>query len=111
MGGIVSCQDTTNTLCISVALDDLLVGRDPLGDLGVGLDVGGDLLDGLGLLVVGLALDLALGLKGSHDVLVLPSDVVRQAAKGAELEGENEDDIKMVSRDTKHLFECESELS
>ena len=60
---------------MAVRLDDLLVGGDLLGHLGV-LHAGGAGLDHLDLaLVEGLALHLPLGLQGGDDVLVLPADL------------------------------------
>ena len=60
---------------MAVQLNDLLVGGDLLGHLGV-LHAGGACLCHLELpLVEGLALHLPLGLQGRHDVLVLPADL------------------------------------
>ena len=72
-------------LRVSVALDDLGVGRHPLDDLRVLLDLLPDLGDGLLLCVERPGLHAALRLQGLHDVLVLPPDLVGQAAQGAEL--------------------------
>ena len=73
---------------MAVRLDDLLVGGDLLGHLGV-LHAGGAGLDHLDLaLVEGLALHLPLGLQGGDDVLVLPADL-----KDYELRVENTTDI------------------
>ena len=78
--------EAVSILRVSESLDDFLVVGDPLHHLGVLLHVLSQLGDNLDLLVVGLGLDLALGLKGLDDVLVLPSDLVGQTAKGAVLE-------------------------
>ena len=72
-------------LCVSVALDDLLVGGDSLGDLGILPDLVPDLGDGQLLLVEGLGLNLALDLQGGDDVLVLPADLVGKATNSAVL--------------------------
>ena len=60
---------------MSIGLDDLLMGGDALGDLGVFHDS----ILGLGdldlSLVEGLSLDLPLGLKSGNNVLVLPADL------------------------------------
>ena len=79
-------SQSEDDLGVAESLDDLLVLLDPLGDLGVGLGLGGDLGDGLRPLEVNVGLDLALGLQGGDHVLVLPSDLVAQTTKGAELE-------------------------
>ena len=60
---------------MSIGLDNFLEGSNLLGDLGV-LHAGGPGLGNLELaLVEGLALNLPLGLKRGHDVLVLPADL------------------------------------
>ena len=70
---------------MSKSLNDLLVRRDPLDNLGVLLHVLPELGDHLDLLVVGLSLDLALGLEGLDNVLVFPPDLVGQTTEGTEL--------------------------
>jgi hypothetical protein len=72
-------------LCVSVALDDLLVGRDPLDNLCVLANRLLHLGHGHLLLVVGQGLHPSLCLQGLYDVLVLPADLMREAAQGAEL--------------------------
>ena len=66
---------------MAVRLDDLLVGGDLLGHLGV-LHAGGAGLGNLDLaLVEGLALHLPLGLQGGDDVLVLPANLEEEELK------------------------------
>ena len=66
---------STEKSLVAVRLDDLLVGGDLLGHLGI-LHAGGAGLGHLQLaLVEGLALHLPLGLQGGDDVLVLPADL------------------------------------
>jgi hypothetical protein len=62
-------------LLIAEGLDDLLVGSNPLGNLGI-LEDGRLGLGHLQLsLVEGLTLHLPLGLQSGHNVLVLPADL------------------------------------
>ena len=72
---ISSFSTKLKLLRMSIGLDDLLIGGDALGDLGVLHDsvLGlGDL--GLGL-VERLSLDLPLSLQSGNNVLVLPADL------------------------------------
>merc|ERR1712130_620141 len=69
---------------MAITLDDFLEGSNLLGNLGV-LHAGGSGLGHLQLaLVEGFALHLPLCLESSHNVLVLPANLMSEPAKGAE---------------------------
>ena len=70
-----SSSNMMNLLLVAEGLDNLLVGRNPLGNLGI-LEDGHLGLGHLQLaLVEGLAFHLPFGLQGGHDVLVLPANL------------------------------------
>ena len=60
---------------MSIGLDDLLIGGDALGDLGVLHDSVLGLGDLALSLVESLSLDLPLSLQSGNNVLVLPADL------------------------------------
>ena len=71
----VSRNKTVKLLLVSIGFNDLLVGSDLLGNLGVLENIGlglGDLSLGL---VESFSLDLPLGFQSSNDVLVLPANL------------------------------------
>merc|ERR1719219_1770736 len=70
---------------MSICLNNLLVGSHSLGNLCVLQEISLSLGDHGLALVESFSLDLPLGLQSSHDVLVLPADLMAESSQRAEL--------------------------